>query len=98
MIAVALIVIGRGHAIERDAAEQRRHVLDRIDRHADPADLSGRERMIRVVAHLCRQVERDAQPADALCHEVAVPLVRFLRGRETGVLPHRPQAAAIHCR
>ena len=61
MIAVALIVIDVETAIERDAVEQRRHVLDRIDRDADAADLAGRQRMIRVVAHLRRQIEGDAQ-------------------------------------
>ncbi len=83
-------------AIERDVVEQRRDVFDRIDGDADLADFAGGQRMVRVVSHLRRQIEGDAQPADAVGKEVAVSLVRFLRGREAGVLPHRPQPAAVH--
>jgi hypothetical protein len=86
----------RRHAVERDAVEQRRHVLDRVDRDADAADLAGRQRVVRVVTHLRRQVEGDAQSADPLPEQVAVARVGFLRGREAGVLPHRPQPPAIH--
>ena len=56
----------RRHAIERNAVEERGHVLDRIDRDADASDLAGGERMVRVVADLRRQVEGDAQAADTL--------------------------------
>ena len=56
----------RRDAVERDAVEQRRHVLDRVDRDADAADLAGGQRMVGVVAHLRRQIEGDAQAADAL--------------------------------
>ena len=88
----------RRHAIERNAVEQRRHVLDRIDRDADAPDFAGRERVIRVVAHLRRQIEGDAQAADALREQIAVARVRFGRRSEPGVLPHRPQPAAVHRR
>ena len=88
----------RRDAIERDAVEQRRHVLDRVDRHADAADLAGGERVIGVVADLRRQIEGDAQAADALREQVAIAAVR-LRGRpEARVLAHRPEPAAIHGR
>ena len=54
--------------------------------------------MVRVVAHLRRQIEGDAQAADALREQIAIARVR-LRGRsEAGVLPHRPQPAAVHRR
>jgi hypothetical protein len=86
----------RRDAIERDPVEQRRHVLDRIDRHPDPADFALRQNVIRVVPHLCGQVECDAQAADALRQQVAVARVRFRRRSEAGVLADRPQAASIH--
>ena len=54
------------HPIERDAVEQRRHVLDGVDGHADLADFALRQRVVGVVAHLGRQVEGDAQAVDAL--------------------------------
>ena len=63
MIAVALIVIDVVTVPERQAVEQRRHVLDRVDRDADASDFAGGERVVRVVAHLRGQVERDAQAA-----------------------------------
>ena len=88
----------RRHAIERDAVEQRRHVLDRIDRHADAPDFAGRQRVVRVVADLRRQIEGDAQAADALRQQVAVAAVRLRGGPKACVLPHRPQPAAIHRR
>ena len=88
----------RRHAIERDAVEQRRHVLDRIDRDADAADFAGGQRMVRVVAHLRRQIEGDAQAADALREQIPVARVGFRRRAEAGVLPHRPQPAAVHGR
>ena len=53
----------RRHVIQRDAVEQRRHVFERVDGDADPADFTGGKRMVGVVAHLRRQVERDAQAA-----------------------------------
>ena len=81
-----------------DAVEQRRHVFDRVDRDADAADFARRERVVGVVAHLRGQVERDAQPADALGEQIPVAAIGFLGGGEAGVLPHRPQPAAVHRR
>ena len=63
----------RRHAIERNAVEQLRHVVDRVDGDADAADLAGGERVIGVVAHLRRQIEGDAQAADALREQVPIP-------------------------
>jgi hypothetical protein len=88
----------RGYAVERDPVEERGHVVERSDRHADPSDLAGGQRVVGVVPHLRRQIERDAEAADPLRQQIAVPRVRFLGAREAGVLPHRPQPAAIHVR
>ena len=54
--------------------------------------------MIRVVAHLRREIERNAQPVDALLDEISVACVRLVRRGEARVLPHRPQTAAVHRR
>ena len=77
MIAVELIVIDVDTLPERDAVEQRRHVLDRIDGHADASHFAGGQRVIGVVSHLRRQVERDAQAVDALRQQVSISLVGF---------------------
>ena len=98
MIAVALIVIDvdtRSSGMPSNSV-----AMSSIESIATPtrADLAGGQRMVRVVAHLRRQVERDAQAADALREQIAVARVRFRGGAEAGVLPHRPQPAAIHRR
>jgi len=72
------------------------HVVERVDRDAHPAYFAGRQRMIRVVAHLRGQIERDAEARHALIEQVAVARVRFGRRAEARILPHRPQPAAIH--
>ena len=88
----------RGHAVERNAVEERGHVVDRVDGDADPADLAGGQRGIRVVADLRREVERDAEAADALGQQIAIALVGLRRRPKPGVLPHRPQPAPVHRR
>src|SRR3712207_8056600 len=47
----------RRHAVQRDAVEQRVHVLDGVDRDADASHLAHRAGRIRVDAHLGGQVE-----------------------------------------
>ena len=96
MIAVALMVIDVETRSSGISVEQRRHVLDRVDGHADLADLAGRQRMVRVVADLRRQVECDAEAVDALRQQIAIAAVRLRRVGKSGVLPHRPGPAAIH--
>src|SRR6266566_2560985 len=88
----------RAHPIEREASEQGVHVLDRRNRDADASDLAAGHWCIAVVAHLRRQVERDAQPFVALGEEVLEPPVRLLRGPETSILAHRPEPTAVHRR
>ena len=63
---MALIVIDVETRVERDAVEELRHVLERVDGDADAADLAGGERVIGVVADLRRQIEGHAQAGDAL--------------------------------
>ena len=98
MIAVALMVIDVETRSSGMSVEQGRHVLERIDRHADPADLAGRKRMVRVVADLRRQVEGDAQPHDACDEQIAIAAIRLGGRSEAGVLAHRPGPAAVHVR
>src|ERR1700716_2871241 len=60
------------------------------DRHADLADLAFGERMIAVVAGLGRQIERDRKAGLTLGEVLAVELVRFLRGRMSGIGAEHP--------
>src|SRR5581483_1723248 len=83
---------------ERDPVEERLHVRERVDRHALAPDLAERARMVRVVAHQGRHVERGREAGLAVLEEVAEPRVRLLRRAEAGELPHRPEPAAVHRR
>src|SRR5438105_808868 len=53
-------------------------------------------RMVRVVAHLGREIERHRQPGLPRGEQMAEPRVGLLRGPEPGVLAHGPELAAIH--
>src|ERR1039457_6886151 len=52
--------------------------------------------MVAVVAHLGGQVEGHREPGGALRKQVAIAPVAFFGGAEAGVLPHCPEAAAVH--
>ena len=57
-----------------------------------------RARMVGVVAHQRRHVERGREAGLAVVEQVAEALVRLLGGAEAGELPHRPELAAVHRR
>ncbi len=88
----------RGDLVQRDVAEQPAHVLDRVDRHADLADLAARDRVVRVVPHLGRQVERDRQAHRAGREQLPVAGVGLGGGAEAGVLAHGPRTGRVHGR
>ncbi len=85
----------RGDPVERDAVEERLHVLEAVDRDPHLAHLAERVRVVGVVADLRGQVEGHGEPGRALLEEVAVAPVRLGGGAEAGVLPHRPQPPAV---
>src|SRR5206468_8836843 len=60
------------------------------------ADLADGARVVRVVAELRRQVERDGESGLPAVEQVAEARVRLLRRCEAGVLADRPRPAAIH--
>ena len=95
----------RGRGVDRhrhreladvDAIEQLPHVVDRVDRHAQPAHFAQRARVVAVQAHQRGQVEGRAQSGLSLADQEFESLVGLPRGAETGELPHRPQPPAIH--
>ena len=69
-----------------------------VHRHADPADFPHDPGVIRIVAHLGRQVEGDVQAGLAVGDHQLEALVGLLRGAEAGVLPGRPGPAAVALR
>ena len=86
----------RRHLAERDAVEERLHVVERVDRDALAPDLAERARMVGVVAHQRRHVERRREARLPVLEQVAEALVRLLRRPEARELPHRPEPAAVH--
>ena len=89
---------GRGDLAERDPGKQLFHIREGIDGHADPADLPLGQGVVRVVPHLGREVEGDAQAADALVQQVVIAPVGLGRGAKTGVLAHGPEPSPVHRR
>jgi hypothetical protein len=86
----------RGDLIQSNALEQALHVSERRDGNTDAAHFARGQRMVRIHAHLRRQIEGDAQTGDALREQIAIALVGFFRCAEAGVLPHGPQPRPIH--
>ena len=54
------------------------HVLECVDRDADLADLAFSDRVIGVIAHLSRQVERYGEASRTALEQIAVAGVRLL--------------------
>src|SRR5437764_1272323 len=54
--------------------------------------------LAKVNASSCREVEGDRKAGRALGKEVAVAAIALFGAAEAGVLPHRPEAAAVHLR
>ena len=84
----------RVHLDERDAVEQRAHVAEMGDRHADLADFAFGERVVAVVAGLCRQVEGDGEAGLALAQVLAIERVRRCGGRVPRIGAEDPRLVA----
>ena len=82
----------RVHLLEGDAVEERAHLAEVGDGHADLADLAPGQRVVGVVAGLGGQVEGDRQAGLALGQVGAVELVGRPRRRVARVGPHHPGA------
>ena len=87
-----------GHLVERDAGEQRAHVVDRVDRDARHADVAGDARMIAVVAAVGGEIEGDREALLAGGEVAPVEGVGILGGGEAGVLPDGPRLGHVHGR
>ena len=85
----------RRDLVERNSLEQRLHVGEARDRDAAFPDLAFGARMIGVVAHERREVERHRESRLPVLEQELVARVRVVRAPESGELAHRPQTAAI---
>ena len=87
---------GDAHLADVDPLEEALHVVEHVDGDALAADLAERHRVVGVVAHERRHVERGRQPGLPVVEQVVEALVGLLRGAEARELPHRPQPPAVH--
>ena len=85
-------------AIHRDLGHEQLHVLAARDRDADLPDLAHAVRVVGVVAHQRREVERDRQARLPVIEQELEALVGLRRGAEAGELAHGPQTTAVHGR
>ena len=86
------------HLVERNAREQRTHVVDGIDRDARHADVAGDAGMIGIVAAVGGEVERDRKAFLPGREVAAVERVGIFRRGEAGILPDGPGLVDIHGR
>ena len=86
------------HLVERDAGEQRAHVVDRIDRDARHADVAGDARMVAVVAAMGGEIEGDREALLPGGEIAAVEGVGIFRRGEAGILPDGPGLRDVHGR
>ena len=82
--------------IQGNVFQQDFHVPERADRDTDLAYLTRCQRVIRVQPHLSGQVECDADSGLPLAQKVKISPIGFARGTKAGILPHRPEAPAVH--
>ena len=86
------------HAIERDAGEQRAHVVDRVDRDARHADIAGDARVVAVVAAMGGEIEGDRKTFLTGGEVAPVEGIGIFGGGEAGILPDRPRLGHVHGR
>ena len=86
------------HLVERNAGEQRAHVVDRVDGHARHADVAGHARMVAVVAAMGGEIEGDGEALLPGGEIAPVEGVAVLCRREAGILPDGPGLRRVHRR
>ena len=84
--------------VHREVGHEEAHVGQRVDGHADLAHLALGAGVVRVVAHLGREVEGAREAGLAGVEKELEALVRGLGRAEAGVLAHGPQLRAVHPR
>ena len=86
------------HLVERDAGEQRAHVVDRIDRDPGHADIARDAGVVGIVAPVGGEVEGHRQALLPGREVAPVERVRILRRGEAGILPDGPGLGHVHGR
>ena len=84
------------HLVERDAVEQDFHILDGVNGDPRLADIADNAGMVRVIAAVGGEVERDAQALLPGGKVAAVEGIGFFGGREACILADGPWPSRIH--
>src|SRR5690606_5895281 len=87
---------GNRHLVERNTVKEDFHILDAVDGDARLPDVADNTRMIRIIAAVGSKIKGDRKTLLASGKVAPVKSVRFLGGRETGILANRPRAVGIH--
>ncbi len=87
---------GRRDLVHREVGHEEAHVGQRVDGHADLADLALGPGVVGVVAHLGREVEGARETRLTGVEEELEALVGRLGRAEAGVLAHGPELRAVH--
>ena len=86
------------HLVQRDAGEQRAHVVDRVDRNTGHADIAGHPRVVGVIAAMGGEIESDRQALLPGGEIAPVEGVGILGRGEAGILPDGPGLVHVHGR
>ena len=86
----------RRDLVERNAVEERVHVFHGVDRDANTTHFAKCSRRIGIDTHLGGQIECDGEARLPGLEQHLVARVGLGGSAETGILPHGPQATAIH--
>ncbi len=86
------------HLLERDLVEERPHIAEVADRHADLANLAARQTVIAVIAGLGRQIESHRKAGLPLGQIRTVELVRGFGGRMARIGAEKPGAIFLRVR
>ena len=87
-----------GHPVERNAIEERAHIVDRIDGDACHPHIAGHAGMIGVVAAMGGEIEGDGKPHLPGGEIAPVEGVRIFRRRKSRILPDGPGLRCVHRR
>ena len=85
-----------GHLVQRDAVEERPHVIDRVDRHARHADIARHAGMVRIIAAMGGEIEGDGQSHLPGRQVPPVEGIGIFRGGEARVLADGPGLRGVH--
>ena len=90
---MALMVKAAIYLRQVDILEGHLEIPENVDCHSDPSHLPFGNGIVRVVPHLCREIEGDIEARLSVGYDQLEPLVRLVGRSETRILSRRPSSA-----